>query len=89
MEEIHETSIQYDEPTDILHLAPTPEMENAITFHANGQERLRFAPDGVYINGEKITDSLKVYDRFSEWLTDAGYPPIKPTRRKQTKKTKP
>lgn len=76
-------TLQPPQPATI-HLS-TPTGINDIVFHSAGTERMRVGPDGVWINGVRVDDPLEVYERFSEWLTHAGYPPPKPTRRKRRK----
>lgn len=89
MEEIKETSIEYDTAIANIQLSPAINYEKSITFHVDGKEMLRISPTGIFFHGDRVDDKLKMYDRFNEWLTRAGYPPPKPTRRKRRKPTNP
>lgn len=42
-------------------------------FSSEGSEVLKIAEDGFYIEGEKIEDKHKIYERFNKFITDAGY----------------
>lgn len=89
MEEVQETSIEYNEPQARIQFSPLQAMENNIVFYADSKEVLRFTPNAVYFHGQKVDDKLEVYERFNEWLHRAGYPPPKPTRRKRRKPSNP
>lgn len=77
-----ESEINYDAPRAVIGLEPSVP-KSTMVFHASGIERLRIGPDGFVVDGVRLDDPKDVYERFSDWLTHAGYPPSKPTRRKR------
>ena len=51
-----------------------PTLNNDIAFYAvGGVEMLKIAEDGFYVEGEKVEDKLKVYERFNDFLVASGY----------------
>ena len=51
-------------------------LNNDITFSAGGaggSEMLKISEDGFYVDGEKVEDKLKVYERFNDFLVASGY----------------
>ena len=54
------------------HVATMP--NDAISFNVNnGDEMLKIAKDGFYVDGEKLDDPHDVYNRFNQWLVSAGF----------------
>jgi len=59
-----------------LHHAVNPLLSannNDITFYSNGKTMLEVKSDGFYVQGRKIKDDQKVYDRFNKFLRGNGY----------------
>lgn len=48
-------------------------LSSDISFYAGGKEMLKLADDGFYVNGTKLTDDKKIYNRFHKFLKGAGY----------------
>ena len=48
-------------------------LPNELSFQIGGTEMLKISDEGFYIEGEKIEDKNKIYERFSKFMTDAGY----------------
>ena len=47
--------------------------DSDLTFYINGKTMLEIKKDGFYVQGQKVTDKKKIYDRFHKFLKTAGF----------------
>ena len=60
-------------PGSHTHTIGTTIPNDNVEFYHNGTEMLKIAKDEFYIQGRKVNDDQKIYDRFNKWLVSSGF----------------